>query len=82
MRQKESQYLANDIEEIKKLPEWTQQKVGYRLSRSFLGRVNLSNLMLVLLPGVRTDTSIEVLNMDFHSLQSQLSCQSELRTAS
>jgi hypothetical protein len=41
------------------LPEWTQQKVGYGLSRSFLGRVNLSNLMLVLHPGVRTDTSVE-----------------------
>jgi hypothetical protein len=57
MRQEESQYLANDIEEIKKLPEWTQQWVGYGLSRPFLGRGNLSNLMLVLHPGVRTDTS-------------------------
>ena len=37
MRQEESQYLANDIEEIKKLPEWTQQRAGYGLSKPFLG---------------------------------------------
>jgi hypothetical protein len=51
MRQEESQYLANDIEEIKKWAEWTPQRVGYGLSRPFLGCVNLSNLMLVLHPG-------------------------------
>jgi hypothetical protein len=37
MKQEESQYLANDIEEIKKLPEWAQQRVGYGLSKPFLG---------------------------------------------
>jgi ectoine hydroxylase-related dioxygenase (phytanoyl-CoA dioxygenase family) len=50
MRQEENQYLANDIEEIKKLPEWLQERVGYGLSRPFLGWVNLSNPMLVLHP--------------------------------
>ncbi len=51
MRQEENQYLANDIEEIKKLPEWLQVRVGYGISRPFLGWVNLSNPMLVLHPG-------------------------------
>lgn len=51
MRQKENQYLANDIEAIKKLPEWLQERVGYGLSRPCLGWVNLSNPMQVLHPG-------------------------------
>jgi hypothetical protein len=51
MTQEESQYLANDIEEIRKLPEWAQQRVGYGLSRPFQGRVNSSNPILVLHPG-------------------------------
>jgi hypothetical protein len=51
MRQEENQYLANEIGQIKKLPEWLRERIGYGLSRPFLGWVNLSNGMLVLHPG-------------------------------
>lgn len=50
MRQEENQYLSNDIEKIKELPEWLQERVGYGLSRPFLGWVNLQNPMLLLHP--------------------------------
>ena len=51
MRQEENQYLANEIEAIKRLPDWLQERVGFGLSRPFLGWVNLSNPMQVLHPG-------------------------------
>ncbi|KAL9074149.1 MAG: hypothetical protein Q9157_004497 [Trypethelium eluteriae] len=51
MRQEENQYLANDIKKIKELPEWLQERVGYGLSRPFLGWVDLKNPMLMLHPG-------------------------------
>lgn len=50
MRQEENQYLTNDIEKIKELPEWLQERVGYGLSRPFCGWVDLKNPMLVLHP--------------------------------
>lgn len=50
MRQEENQYLANDIEKIKELPEWLQERVGYGLSPPFLGWIDLKNPMLVLHP--------------------------------
>lgn len=50
LRQEENQYLANDIEDIRKLPEWLQERVGYGISRPFLGWVNLANPMAVLHP--------------------------------
>jgi hypothetical protein len=51
MRQEENQHLANDIEEIKKLPEWLQERTGYGISRIFLRGVDLSHPMHVLHPG-------------------------------
>ena len=50
MRQEENQYLANDIEKIRELPEWLQEKIGYGLSRPFLGWIDLKNPMQVLHP--------------------------------
>ncbi|KAI9666424.1 MAG: hypothetical protein M1821_004360 [Bathelium mastoideum] len=50
MRQEENQYLANDIEKIRELPEWLQERVGYGLSRPFLGWIDLKNPMLILHP--------------------------------
>ncbi|KAH8655361.1 phytanoyl-CoA dioxygenase family protein [Xylariales sp. PMI_506] len=50
MRQEENQYLAVDIQKIKELPEWLQERVGYGLSRPFLGWVDLKNPMLILHP--------------------------------
>jgi hypothetical protein len=51
IHQEENQYHASDIGQIKKLPDWLQEQIGYGLSRPFLGWVNLSNRMLVLNPG-------------------------------
>jgi ectoine hydroxylase-related dioxygenase (phytanoyl-CoA dioxygenase family) len=50
MRQEENQYLANDIEKVRELPEWLQARVGYGLSRPFLGWVDLKNPMQILHP--------------------------------
>lgn len=48
MRQEENQYLSNDIEKIRELPGWLQERVGYGLSRPFLGWIDLKNPMLIL----------------------------------
>jgi ectoine hydroxylase-related dioxygenase (phytanoyl-CoA dioxygenase family) len=50
LRQEENQYLANPIEEVRKLPSWLQERIGYGLSAPFLGWVNLADPMLVLNP--------------------------------
>jgi ectoine hydroxylase-related dioxygenase (phytanoyl-CoA dioxygenase family) len=50
MRQEENQYLANEIEKIKELPKWLQERVGYGISRPFLGWVDLKNPMQTLHP--------------------------------
>ena len=50
MRQEENQYLAIDIEKIRELPEWLQERIGYGLSRPFLGWIDLKNPMLILHP--------------------------------
>ena len=50
LRQEENQYLANPIEEVKKMPDWLQEKVGYGISAPFLGWVNLANPNLILHP--------------------------------
>ncbi|KIX03720.1 uncharacterized protein Z518_07273 [Rhinocladiella mackenziei CBS 650.93] len=51
MRQEENQYLANDWEKIRELPGWLQQRVGWGLSRPFLGWVNLNDPIVLLHPG-------------------------------
>ncbi len=40
MRQERNPYLANEIEQITKLPEWFQERIGYGLSRpvSWMGQ--------------------------------------------
>ena len=43
LRQEENQYLVNPVEEVRKLPRWLQELVGYGLSRPFLGWVDLRN---------------------------------------
>ncbi|KAF2121339.1 hypothetical protein BDV96DRAFT_594549 [Lophiotrema nucula] len=50
MRQEENQYLAVDTEKIKELPRWLQERIGYGLSRPFLGWVDLKSPMSVLHP--------------------------------
>ncbi|KAH8804433.1 phytanoyl-CoA dioxygenase family protein [Xylogone sp. PMI_703] len=50
MRQEENQYLANSIESLRNLPEWLQERVGFGLSKPFLGWVDLANPMHVLHP--------------------------------
>ncbi|KAJ9644421.1 hypothetical protein H2204_001773 [Knufia peltigerae] len=45
LRQEENQYLINPVEKVRELPEWMQEKVGYGLSRPFLGWVNLKSAM-------------------------------------
>ncbi|EXJ86336.1 hypothetical protein A1O3_03287 [Capronia epimyces CBS 606.96] len=50
LRQEENQYLANDWDRIRELPDWLQERVGWGLSRPFLGWVNLSNPMVLLHP--------------------------------
>lgn len=50
MRQEENQYLANDIEKIKELPLWLQERIGWSVSRPFLGWVDLNDPMRILRP--------------------------------
>ncbi len=50
LRQEENQYLANSIESIKDLPPALQERMGYGLSRPFLGWVELKSPMLLLHP--------------------------------
>ncbi|KAI9741785.1 MAG: hypothetical protein M1834_000171 [Cirrosporium novae-zelandiae] len=50
MRQEENQYLSYDIEVVKKLSPDLQQRVGYGLSKPFLGWVELSTPMRILHP--------------------------------
>ncbi|KAJ5935161.1 phytanoyl- dioxygenase family protein [Penicillium verhagenii] len=50
LRQEENQILANPIEAIRVLPEWLQERVGFGLSRPFLGWVDLANPMHILHP--------------------------------
>ncbi|KAK4550433.1 hypothetical protein LTR36_000011 [Oleoguttula mirabilis] len=51
LRQEENQYLANDTEAIKKLPVWLQERMGYGISRPFLGWVDLESPMALLHSG-------------------------------
>ncbi|KAJ9499880.1 hypothetical protein H2202_004870 [Exophiala xenobiotica] len=50
LRQEENQYLANSIESIKDLPPALQERMGYGLSRPFMGWVELKSPMLLLHP--------------------------------
>lgn len=50
LRQEENQYLSNSIESIKDLPPALQERMGYGLSRPFLGWVELKSPMLLLHP--------------------------------
>jgi ectoine hydroxylase-related dioxygenase (phytanoyl-CoA dioxygenase family) len=50
MRQEENQYLANSMESIKELPSALQERMGYGLSRPFMGWVDLKSPMLLLHP--------------------------------
>lgn len=50
MRQEENQYLANDIEKIRELPLWLQERIGWSVSRPFLGWVDLNDPMRILRP--------------------------------
>ncbi len=45
LRQEENQYLINPVEKVRELPEWMQEKIGYGLSRPFLGWINLKSAM-------------------------------------
>ncbi|KAK5121560.1 hypothetical protein LTR85_004732 [Meristemomyces frigidus] len=54
LRQEENQYLANDTEAIKKLPAWLQERMGYSVSKPFLGWVDLESPMTLLHPGDAT----------------------------
>ena len=51
LRQEENQFLANDWEAVKKLPPWIQERMGFGISRPFLGWVNLESPMTILHPG-------------------------------
>ncbi|CRG87157.1 putative protein YJR154W [Talaromyces islandicus] len=50
LRQEENQYLANSLDTIKKLPRALQERMGYELSRPFLGWVDLQSPMAMLYP--------------------------------
>jgi ectoine hydroxylase-related dioxygenase (phytanoyl-CoA dioxygenase family) len=50
LRQEENQYLSNSIESIKKLPPVLQERMGYGLSKPFMGWVDLKSPMLKLHP--------------------------------
>ncbi|RDW58182.1 hypothetical protein BP6252_13593 [Coleophoma cylindrospora] len=52
LRQEENQYLANSIDSIRGLPPALQERMGYGLSRPFLGWVNLQSPMYILHPEV------------------------------
>ncbi|KAJ9139199.1 Phytanoyl-CoA dioxygenase family protein [Pleurostoma richardsiae] len=58
MRQEENQYLANDWDRIRALPDWLQERVGWGLSRPFLGWVNLSDPMKLLHPERETNKDL------------------------
>jgi ectoine hydroxylase-related dioxygenase (phytanoyl-CoA dioxygenase family) len=48
LRQEENQYLANSIGSIKGLPRVLKERMGYGLSRPFMGWVDLKSPMLML----------------------------------
>lgn len=50
LRQEENQYLANSIEAIRDLPLVLQERMGYGLSKPFLGWVDLQSPMAMLHP--------------------------------
>lgn len=50
LRQEENQYLANNIESIRGLPPALQERMGYGVSRPFLGWVDLQSPMMMLHP--------------------------------
>lgn len=50
LRQEENQYLSNSMESIGALPEYLQERMGYGLSRPFMGWVDLKSPMLMLFP--------------------------------
>lgn len=50
LRQEENQYLANEVEKIKRLPLWLQRFAGYSLSKPFMGWVNMDDPMRVINP--------------------------------
>jgi hypothetical protein len=50
LRQEENQYLANSIDSIKGLPGVLQERMGYGLSRPFMGWVDLKSSMVMLHP--------------------------------
>jgi ectoine hydroxylase-related dioxygenase (phytanoyl-CoA dioxygenase family) len=50
LRQEENQYLANDVDSIKRLPIWLQRFAGYSLSRPFMGWVDMDDPMRVINP--------------------------------
>ena len=54
LRQEENQYLANDVEQIKKLPLWLQRFAGYSLSKPFLGWVEMDDLIRVIHPDIES----------------------------
>ena len=70
LRQEEIQYLANDWEEVKKLPPCLQERMGYGISRPFLGWVNLESPMDILHPEMddirRTSGESHVRHISFH----------------
>ncbi|KAI9793231.1 MAG: hypothetical protein M1816_000652 [Peltula sp. TS41687] len=54
LRQEENQYLANDVDRIRRLPVWLQRFAGYSLSRPFLGWVDMGDPMRVINPEVQS----------------------------
>ena len=54
LRQEENQYLANDMEAVRKLPVWLQQFMGYSLSRPFMGWVNMDDPMRAINPDFKS----------------------------
>jgi ectoine hydroxylase-related dioxygenase (phytanoyl-CoA dioxygenase family) len=48
LRQEENQYLANSIDSIRGLPPALQERMGYAVSRPFLGWVDLRSPMLLI----------------------------------
>lgn len=59
LRQEENQFLANSLDSIRGLPLALQARMGYGLSRPFLGWVDLQSPMLLLHPeGSRNEKEI------------------------
>ena len=54
LRQEENQYLANEVNEIKRLPLWLQRFTGYSLSRPFMGWVEMDDPMRVINPDAQS----------------------------